>query len=128
MREYRKRHFSLITAVKLDLETTGFTYKKWGGVQTCKPGDWIVDNEGDAYTIDSDVFASTYSPADTPGRYQKNSSVWAKTAKEDGSIRTKEGVTHYKAGDYIVYNDREQRDGYAVAAEKFEEMYALKTD
>ncbi len=40
-------------------------------------------------------------------------------------MRTKEGVTHYKVGDYVVFNDPDGRDGYAVERTSFEEMYEL---
>ena len=44
---YVKKHTQFVVAVELDLDTAGFTYQKWGGTQTCKPGDWIVNNDGD---------------------------------------------------------------------------------
>jgi len=44
---YVKREAQTVAAVQLDLDTKGFTYEKWGSTQTCKPGDWIVSNDGD---------------------------------------------------------------------------------
>ena len=58
--KYVKRDTEFVLAVQLDLETAGFTYEKWGGTQTCKAGDWIVNNAGDTYTVDRDSFARTY--------------------------------------------------------------------
>lgn len=127
LKRYQKKETSVVTAVRLDLDTDGFTYEKWGATQKCKPGDWIVDNNGDVYTIDADVFDRTYRHL-SGGQYVKSAPVYARRASDDGSIETKEGMTHYKAGDYIVYNDREQKDGYAVSAGKFEEMYEPLTD
>lgn len=121
-RKYRKKATSFVVAVKLDLETDGFTYEKWGDTQICKAGDWLLDNGGDVYTVDGETFERTYQPVG-PGIYQKTVSVWAEIAKRAGEIRTKEGVTHYEAGAYIVYNDSEGKDGYAVEAVSFEEMY-----
>jgi len=121
-REYRKKKTSRVVAVQLDLETRGFTYEKWGGTQTCKAGDWLVDNDGDVYTVDRDTFARTYRGV-SPGVYEKVAPVWAEVATEAGEIATKEGVTHYEAGDYLVYNDPDGQDGYAVKAEDFEKMY-----
>lgn len=109
-------------AVQLDLDTDGFSYRKWGGLQTCKPGDWIVNNGGDVYTVDRETFARTYS-AVGQGLYRKIAPVWAEIAGSDGAIRTKEGMTHYKAGSYLVFNDPEGADAYAVAAKTFESMY-----
>lgn len=121
-RRYRKKATSVVTAVRLDLDTDGFTYRKWGGVQRCKPGDWIVDNAGDIYTVDADVFARTYRPV-SPGLYVKVTPVWAAIADVEGAIQTKEGVSHYAPGDYLVYNEEAGTDGYCMSAEKFEAMY-----
>jgi hypothetical protein len=49
--------------------------------------------------------------------------VWAEVAQEAGSITTKEGETRYDAGDYLVYNEPEKKDGYSVPAEKFLSQY-----
>ncbi len=67
-RKYLKRQGQHVVAVQLDLEMDGFTYQKWGGTQTCKAGDWLVNNDGDVYTIDRDTFARTYQ-AMSPGMY-----------------------------------------------------------
>ena len=119
---YRKRADAAVSAVRLDLDTEGFSYRKWGGEQRCKPGDWLVDNRGDIYTVDADTFAKTYTEV-SPGRYMKTTEVWAELAEQDGVIETLEGETRFSAGDYIVYNDRECMDGYAVTREVFESMY-----
>jgi len=121
-RKYTKRAGALVVAIPLDLDTDGFIYRKWGGEQKCKAGDWLVNNGGDIYTVDREVFARTYR-AESPGLYRKTAPVWAEVADRDGAICTKEGVTHYRAGDYLVFNDEQGRDGYAVSAASFEEMY-----
>jgi len=122
LRKYLKKTTSQVVAIQLDLETDGFTYQKWGSTQTCKAGDWIVNNGGDVYTVDRDTFARTYR-AVSPGIYEKVAPVWAEVAAQPGQIATKEGVTHYKAGAYLVYNEADGKDGYAVEAEAFEKMY-----
>ncbi len=121
-RKYIKRSGALVVAIQLDLDTGGFTYRKWGGEQTCKPGDWIVNNRGEVYTVDRDTFARTYR-AESTGLYRKIAPVWAEVADGDGTVLTREGVTHYKAGDYLVFNDENGQDGYAVTAPSFEAMY-----
>ncbi len=121
-RKYMKRAGALVVAIQLNLETGGFTYRKWGGEQRCKPGDWIVNNGGDVYTVDRDTFARTYRP-ESADLYRKVAPVWAEKADHDGAIKTKEGLTHYKAGDYLVFNDEGRQDGYAVTAPTFEAMY-----
>jgi hypothetical protein len=119
---YVKRASQAVIAVQLNLETDGFTYEKWGGKQTCKRGDWLVNNSGDTYTVDRDTFARTYQ-ATAPGNYVKVSPVWAEIATAAGEVDTKEGVTHYEPGDYLVFNEPDEGDAYAVPKALFERMY-----
>lgn len=121
-RRYIKRPDRPVVAVQLALDTEGFTYRKWGGVQTCKPGDWIVDNGGDIYTVDRDTFARTYRQTG-PGNYVKSTPVWAEVATQPGAVQTKEGLTRYQPGDYLVFNEPDGGDPYAVTPERFEAMY-----
>lgn len=121
-RRYIKRPDQTVVAVQLALDTEGFTYRKWGGVQTCKAGDWIVNNGGDTYTVDQETFARTYRQTG-PGTYVKAAPVWAEVATEAGAVQTKEGVTRYQPGDYLVFNQEDGGDPYAVTAERFESMY-----
>jgi hypothetical protein len=67
-RRFVKRPTQFVVGVQLYLETTGFTYRKWGATQTCKPGDWLVNDDGDTYTIDRESFARTYQSTG-PGMY-----------------------------------------------------------
>ena len=120
--KYVKRANQSVVAVQLALDTAGFTYQKWGGVQQCKAGDWIVNNNGDVYTVDRETFERTYRQVG-PGTYVKMTPVWAEVAQEAGCVQTKEGVTHYRVGDYLVFNEEHGGDAYAVAADKFEGMY-----
>ena len=90
-RKYVKRPDSFVTAVQLDLDTEGFTYEKWGGTQACKPGDWLVNNGGDVYTVDQATFAETYR-TESPGVYVKIVPVWAEVAAQAGVIETRRGA------------------------------------
>lgn len=121
-RRYRKKANQFVVAVRLQMDTRGFSYRKWGGEQRCKPGDWLVDNQGDVYTVDGEVFASTYRSVG-PGVYVKTTPVWAEVASRPGSVATKEGRSHYSAGDYLVYNHPDGTDAYCITAAKFESMY-----
>jgi hypothetical protein len=123
---YRKRPNQFVVAVRLALDTPGFAYRKWGAEQRCKRDDWLVDNDGDVYTVDGEVFARTYRRVE-PGRYVKTTPVWAERATADGAVQTKEGQSHYRAGDYLVYNNEDGTDGYCVSASKFEAMYEPDT-
>ena len=122
LREYRRKEKTTVTAVQFDLDTEGFTYSKWGGTQRCKRGDWLLNNQGDTYTVDGATFARTYSEV-SPGVYKKDASIWAEQAEAAGTIQTKEGSTDYEAGDYVVFNDAEGKDGYAMNAAKFHSLY-----
>lgn len=121
-RRFKKKADHPVVAVQLDLDTEGFTYRKWGAEQQCKPGDWLVDNEGDIYTVDGAVFAKTYRMV-SRGIYVKTARVWAEVATKPGSVATREGESHYEAGDYLVYNNQDGTDGYCVSRAKFESMY-----
>jgi len=123
-RRYRRKADQYVVAVQLDLDTGGFTYEKWGGEQRCKRGDWLVDNDGDIYTVDGEVFARTYRKV-RPGAYVKTTRVWAEVVTEDGSVATKEGRSHYRRGDYLVSNNEDGTDAYCVGAAKFQSMYEL---
>ena len=124
---YKKKSTSFVTAVQLDLETEGFVYSKWGGEQVCRRGDWLVNNNGDTYTVSLESFAKTYKFV-SPGVYIKSAPVWAEVAKNGGEVKTQEGETVYKAGDYLVFNNEDGTDGYAVSSEKFEAMYEFADD
>jgi len=125
VQEYRRKKRTLVTAVRLDLETKGFEYQKWGGTQRCKPGDWLVNNQGDVYTVDAESFDLTYKQS-SPGVYEKTASVWAKQAAKAGAIQTKEGLSSYQRGDYLVFNDPDGNDGYAMPLERFRSLYVLR--
>lgn len=123
-RRYRKKADQFVVAVQLDLDTDGFIYRKWGAEQRCQQGDWVVDNDGDHYTVDGEVFARTYRKI-SPGIYVKTTPIWAEVAAEPGQVDTKEGVSRYQAGDYLVSNNEDGTDAYCISAAKFESMYEL---
>jgi hypothetical protein len=132
-RRYVRRPDRPVTAVRLPVDSDGLVYRKWGGEQRAKPGDWIVDNDGDVYTIDAAVFERTYRKVATSakgaaGTYVKTTPVWAARAATAGSVRTKEGATQYQPGDYLVSNSSDGSDEYAMSSEKFEDLYAVDDD
>ena len=119
---YVRRPDRPVAAVRLALDTNGLVYRKWGGRQRAKKGDWIVDNGGDVYTVDARVFARTYRRI-AVGAYVKKTPVWAVRATTAGRVKTKEGSTRYRRGDYLVSNNRDGSDQYAMTARKFESLY-----
>lgn len=123
LREYRRRPGTTVTAVKLDLDTEGFTYRKWGGLQRCRAGDWIVEGgRGGVHTVAGHVFERTYRRV-RQGVYEKVGAVWAERASEAGAIKTLEGETRYEAGYWLVYNDPDREDGWAMSDETFQSTY-----
>lgn len=123
-RRYRKKPDQFVTAVPLQLDFDGFVYRKWGAAQQAKPGDWLVNNSGEIYTIDRETFIRTYREIQ-PGQFVKTTPVWAEVATQAGQIKTKEGVSHFQAGDYLVSNDSQGQDSYCINASLFEAMYEL---
>ena len=119
---FRRKPDQAVTAVRLALDFDGLEYRKWGDVQRARAGDWLVDNDGDVYTVAADSFASTYKAAG-PGRWLKLAPVWAEQAAAAGAVATKEGQTHYAAGDWLVSNEEDGGDSYAVSAARFAQMY-----
>lgn len=123
-KRYRRKPGEPITAVRLDLETPGLHFRKWGGEQFAKQGDWLVDNGSEVYTVEAESFAKSYRMV-SPGRYEKTGHVWAVRAMQAGRVATKEGHSAYDAGDWVVSNEEDGRDAYAVRAEAFERMYEV---
>ena len=121
-KRYRRKPDQYVVAVQLQLESLIFTYRKWGDNQTCKVGDWLVDNDGDVYTVDAESFAKTYRLLHR-GAYVKTAPVWAEPSATDGRVSTKEGRTHHKKGDFLVSNNEDGTDAYAIAEDKFHSMY-----
>ena len=121
---FRRRPDQAVAAVQLKLDTDGLRYRKWGGEQFARPGDWLVDNGGDVYTVEAESFARTYRQVGV-GAYVKTAPVWAERATQAGRVATKEGHTAYEAGDWLVSNDEDGGDAYAVSAVRFEKMYEL---
>lgn len=122
LRKYLRHDNTPVTAVQLDLEIESFTYCKWGGIQTASAGDWLVSNDGDVYTVARESFEHSYRNV-SPGVYVKAAPIWARRAGAAGKILTKEGETQYEAGDMLVFNDADEKDGYAISAETFEKLY-----
>ncbi len=119
---YRKRPEFYVTAVQLDLEELQLTHRKWGHTQSCKTGDWLVNNGGDVYTVDKSYFREHYQRI-SPGVYKKIAAVWAEVAEYDGELPTLEGTSAYRAGDYLVFDAEQGGHGYPVPRLRFERMY-----
>lgn len=123
-KRYRRRPGLPVVAVQLKLDTDGFIYRKWGGEQRCKANDWLVDTGSTVHSVDAESFARTYT-AVSQGLYVKTGKVWAEQAAQAGKVHTKEGHTSYEAGDWLVSNEEDGSDAYAIRASKFGDMYEL---
>ena len=131
LKPYLRRRNTPVTAIPLNLVAKPdnqpcdplFSYHKWDDTQTAKTGDWLVKNGDDIYTVDRQTFENTYTATNVPGQYVKTGKVWARQSGESGTIQTKEGTTRYQAGDWLVFNDPDGQDGYAMSRERFESLY-----
>ena len=122
LKRYRRREMTTVTAVQIALNTEGFTYKKWGDVQVVRAGDWLVNNNGNVYTVDHEVFERTYTKVST-GVYKKTGVVWVEEAQTAGKVRSTSGFTNYSAGEFVVFNDEDRADGWAMSVEEFTRLY-----
>ncbi len=121
-RKYRRKAGTRVTAVRIDLDLVAFTYRKWGHENRAEPGDWILNNAGDVYTVKAAEFDRTYRTV-SPGVYEKVVGIWAREAEATGTVETLEGKTDYVAGDFLVYDHEDGPPRYAISATKFHEMY-----
>lgn len=104
------------------LADISITYEKWGGLQHADIGDWLLSKEGEVYTCAAAVFADTYQPLpERPGWFVKVAYVEAEEATEGGAVETLEGLSTYRAGDFLVVNPGGDR--YCVEREKFLRLY-----
>ncbi len=122
LEKYVPKPDATVTAVQVKLDIAGFTYVKWGSEQWCASGDWLVDNDGDVYTITDETFARTYR-MESPGLYRKIAPVWARVAQAAGTVLSEEGETEYEPGDYIAFHTPDAELGWAVKPAKFHERY-----
>ena len=121
MQKFFKKAIPVI-AVQLKFSKAELVYEKWGGIQRATSGDWLLDNRGEVYTVEAETFARTYKET-SMGLFIKVTPVWAERAIDAGLIETNEGTSFYSAGDYLVFNNEDETDGYPVEAAKFESMY-----
>ena len=124
---YRRKPDQAVTAIRLQLEFDGFTHRKWGAEQRVRAGDWLVEHDGEVHTVAAGSFARTYRPV-SPGRWLKTTPVWAQVATQDGSVATQEGRTHFRIGDFLVSNEADGSDAYAIRADKFHQLYEPDPD
>lgn len=122
LKKFYKTANAEVSAIQLAFKACELHYEKWGGQQHAKAGDWLIKQGDECYTVAADSFAKSYEQIEG-NRYCKVAPVWAEVATEPGSLNTKEGSTHYQAGDYLVYNCEDKTDGYAISRKKFEQDY-----
>lgn len=123
-KKYKRKSPRPVVAIRINLDTPGLLYQKWGGEQLGKQGDWLVQNGKEVYTIDSESFSKTYKRV-SQGLYIKKAPVWAYRAARAGKIQTKEGYSQYKKGDWIVANDSHFVDQYPLSDRKFRSLYEV---
>lgn len=127
-KRYRKREGATVMAVRVPVDHhRGFDYLKpdWSEKeQRCEPGDWIVINRGEFYTVAAREFDRTYSEVEGHrGEYEKHAHVWVEVATQSGVVQTAEGETRYEPGDCLVAAEEEGDFGYAMNPDDFDAMY-----
>lgn len=126
-KRYQRRPEQAVTAIQMTMDFEGLRYTKWGDSQKAQRNDWLVDNGHDVYTVAADSFSATYR-ALSPGRWLKTAPVWAERAAQAGSVATLEGRTHHEAGDWLVSNNEDGSDAYAISAAQFDRLYEPDTN
>lgn len=124
-KKYKRKYFDPVVAIRINLDTPGLIYEKWGGGQVGKQGDWLIQKGKEVYTIDSESFSKTYKKV-SQGLYIKKAPVWSYRAAREGKIKTKEGHSQYKKGDWIVSNDSHFVDQYPLSDKKFRSLYEVR--
>lgn len=119
---YQKHAGQIVRATQLTLPQCELQYQQWGATQRARNGDWLVNNGQTSYTVAADSFEATYKHL-YADQYRKVAPVWAEQAEAAGVISTREGQSHYQAGDYLVYNLPDREDGYTVPKSVFEQHY-----
>lgn len=94
-----------------------------GDSMTGEAGDWLVTGpDGSQWTVKPDIFAKTYGEtAPGSGIYEKTALARAMKLKVDYSVKSLEGTSSGKVGDYLVRGPN--MEYYIVSAPKFEGMY-----
>ncbi len=104
--------------------------KKWGS-QEMVAGDWVtIDGTGTARGCKADSFVATY--VLVPGTmetYRKLELIRAMKMTEEFQVVTKDSAEPAmgEAGDWLVQNGENVQDRYLIKAEKFSDLYELKT-
>ncbi|MGQ7787939.1 PGDYG domain-containing protein [Nesterenkonia sp. K-15-9-6] len=96
-----------------------------GAVMEAKPGDWIVDDDGQQWSVDAEVFAETYE-AVSEGRYRKTGEVRARQIAQPTSLETLEGSDQLDAGDWVVQNA--SGECWGVSDARFRRRYQVLHD
>lgn len=94
-----------------------------GDTLTGQAGDWkLTGPDGSTWTVKPDIFAKTYGEV-TPGSgvYEKTALARAMKLKVDYTVKSLEGDSSGKVGDYLVRGPN--NEFYIVNGSKFEGMY-----
>lgn len=88
----------------------------WG-----QPGDWLVETDGERWTVDGEVFQRTYEHLEADV-YRKVTPVLAAKLAHPDSVESREGVVNAERGDLLVCNIT--GECWSVPACRFFQRYA----
>lgn len=119
MREYRKR----AVPVKAVLQESPFTCRvPWQSEPLeGNAGDWLISDESLSWPVAADVFAATYTKADGQDMYVKTGTVHAIKLFQPFTVRTLEGETTGRPGDWLVQGPA--GEAWPIPWEEFERNY-----
>lgn len=124
MKQYERRPDGLIIAIqiRLDLEAGGIAYRKWDSEQWGKRGDWLINDDGDTYTVSAENFANDYELSES-GLYRNTAKVWAEEATGSGFVEIRGGTAPFVEGNMLVFSDPDRKEGQVFFYNKFNRLY-----
>lgn len=93
---------------------------KHGSLLSAQPGDWLLKEGGQEWTVARNIFEKTYT-ACGEGEYVKSAPIRAVKLDAPAVISTLEGESEAKEGDYLASNP--EGDIWPIPAEEFERVY-----
>lgn len=111
---------SVVRVIQLDAPLT------WnadhGSTMQAQPGDWLVQSEGDTWSVEDGIFRVTYEHL-RDDLYRKVTPVLAVELPAAGTVLSREGMVEAEQGDLLVCNVT--GECWSMPKEKFFQRYAV---
>lgn len=86
------------------LRETQIWHTSSGSTMRGKPGDWLISEGDEEWTVDQRIFEESYEEVGVT-KYRKASPVRARQLENSTTLETLEGTDCLSAGDWIVMNN-----------------------